>query len=226
MPEVPRFVLLSIEGNIGSGKSTVLKQLRETYPEWIFVDEPVNEWLALKNGQGESLLEVFYKNKARWSYTFQNAAVLYRYKKLKEAIDSLKVEGEPRVIVMERSLETDRQIFCSMLHKDGFIDPLEKKLYEDWFIHLSAMLPEVDGYVYINTNPKMSFERVAKRAREGESIPFEYLEELDIYHKNWLFWEKNGKSVLDFDNTNNIISTEQIQTFVTELLNKKISMSQ
>lgn len=216
MPEVPEFVLLSLEGNIGSGKSTVLKKLKEDYPQWIFVDEPVNEWLALKNGHGESLLEVFYKDKARWSYTFQNAAVLYRYQKLRQAIDSLEGQG-PHIIVMERSLETDRQIFCSMLHKDGFIDTLEKKLYDDWFAHLNAMLPPVNGYIFINTGPQMSFERVAKRAREGESIPLEYLQELDQYHRNWLFGEQNGKPVLDFDNTKEDVRTRSIVEFVQGL---------
>ncbi len=218
------FVLLSLEGNIGSGKSTVLRKLKETYPDWIYVDEPVNEWLGLKNADGESLLEVFYKDKARWSYTFQNAAVLYRYKKLRAAIDSL--DGKPAVVVMERCLETDRQIFCKMLHKDGFIDDLEKKLYDDWFHHLNSMVPSVDGYIYINTGPELSFSRVAKRAREGESvIPLEYLQELDKYHTEWLFGEEVHKSVLDFDNTGEHFNTDLIYAYVQGLLLPKILTS-
>jgi deoxyguanosine kinase len=218
------FVLLSLEGNIGSGKSTVLRKLKEMYPDWIYVDEPVNEWLGLKNADGESLLEVFYKDKARWSYTFQNAAVLYRYKKLRAAIDSL--DGKPAVVVMERCLETDRQIFCKMLHKDGFIDDLEKKLYEDWFDHLNSMVPSVDGYIYINTGPELSFSRVAKRAREGESvIPLEYLQELDKYHTEWLFGKEVHKSVLDFDNTGEHFNTDLIYAYVQGLLLPKILTS-
>ena len=218
------FVLLSLEGNIGSGKSTVLQKLKETYPDWIYVDEPVNEWLTLKNSEGESLLEVFYKNKARWSYTFQNAAVLYRYKKLRAAIDSL--DGKSAVIVMERCLETDRQIFCKMLHKDGYIDDLEKKLYEDWFQHLNSMILPVDGYIYINTGPELSFSRVSKRAREGESvIPLEYLQELHSYHKEWLLGEKNTKPVLDFDNTSEYLNTDLIYSYVQGLLLPKILSS-
>jgi deoxyadenosine/deoxycytidine kinase len=216
------FVLLSLEGNIGSGKSTVLQILKERHPDWIFVDEPVGDWLALRNEHGESLLEVFYKDKKRWSYTFQNAAVLYRFKKLRGALDSLS-PGSPAVIVMERSLETDRQIFCRMLHRDGFVDSLEKRLYEDWFTHITGMVPEVDGYIFINTDPKMSFERVAKRAREGESvIPLAYLEELDTYHRNWLFGERNDKPVLDFTNTKSDIATESVVSFIQDLQTMKI----
>lgn len=208
-------IILSIEGNIGSGKSTVLAELRKQYPDWIYVDEPVDKWLALKNAEGESLLEVFYKDKSRWSYTFQNAAILYRYQKLRKALESIK-EGQRNIIVMERSLETDRQIFCRMLNKDGFIDTLEKKLYDDWFQHLDDMLPSVDAYVYVDTKPDISFERLTKRARDGESvIPIEYLQELDEYHHKWLF-EENNLPVLNFDNSGQL-NIALIPKFVSSL---------
>ena len=38
----PRFI--SIEGNIGSGKSTILKIIRENFPELTILDEPLSEW--------------------------------------------------------------------------------------------------------------------------------------------------------------------------------------
>lgn len=209
-------LIISIEGNIGSGKSTVLQSLRQAHPDWVFVDEPVNEWLSLKNQNGESLLEVFYKDKQRWSYTFQNAAVLYRFKKLQEALRTLE-KGKQHVIIMERCLETDRQIFSKMLWKDGYIDELEKKLYDEWFSHLRNMSPSVDAYIYVNTTPEMSFERLTKRAREGESvIPLTYLQELSEYHKEWLF-NKNLKPVLNFDNSHPEISISNITEFVSNL---------
>ena len=212
----PSFCIISIEGNIGSGKSTVLQELKKTHPEWIYVDEPVNEWLSLKNNRGESLLEVFYKDKRRWSYSFQNAAILYRFKKLREALNALD-PNQTNIIVMERCLETDSQIFCKMLHKDGYIDALEKKLYDDWFAHLNAMLPSVNGYIYVNTKPDTSYQRLLKRAREGESIiPLTYLQELDEYHKSWLF-EFNKKPVLDFDNSQPEITIQHISEFIKTL---------
>ncbi len=208
-------IIVSIEGNIGSGKSTVLQRLKQEYSEWIFVDEPVQEWLALKNNQGESLLEVFYKDKQRWSYTFQNAAILYRYQKLKDALQTVK-PNKTNIIVMERCLETDSQIFCRMLNKDGYIDSLEKKLYEDWFHHLHSMLPPINAYIYINTDANLSHKRLLQRARPGESIPLEYLQELEDYHKSWLF-VANEKPVLEFDNTREKINIQSIEYFINQL---------
>jgi deoxyadenosine/deoxycytidine kinase len=37
-------MLVSIEGNIGSGKSTLVANLKEYFPHVILLQEPVEEW--------------------------------------------------------------------------------------------------------------------------------------------------------------------------------------
>jgi hypothetical protein len=56
--------------------------------------------MAIKNENGESLLELFYKDKRRWSYVFQNAALLTRLRAINAAIASTKHS----VIITERSV--------------------------------------------------------------------------------------------------------------------------
>ena len=56
-------LLVSIEGNIGSGKSTLMNQLRGGRAEWIFIEEPVSLWSSLRNEDGNSLLQLFYKDR-------------------------------------------------------------------------------------------------------------------------------------------------------------------
>ena len=46
-------MLISIEGNIGSGKSTLVEYLK-SLGNYIFVDEPVNEWLSIKDKDGSN----------------------------------------------------------------------------------------------------------------------------------------------------------------------------
>jgi deoxyguanosine kinase len=215
-------ILISLEGNIGSGKSTVLKELKRSHPDWIFVDEPVNTWLELKNGQGESLLEVFYKDKRRWSYTFQNAAVLHRYKKLLEALENQE-SSKPNIIIMERSIFTDRMVFTQMLKAQEYLDELEWKIYDEWFQLIDSMLPHMDGYVHIDTNPHTCLERILLRSREGESIiPLQYLESLDQYHRKWLYDPGHKKPVYTYDNhAIQSFDIQQISDFVQRLLCEK-----
>ncbi len=111
-------LIVSIEGNIGSGKSTLLRRLRELKPEWMFVDEPVDSWMSIRNDSGESLLEVFYKDIKRWAYTFQNAAVLSRGMMVREAFERWQagnIDQRQKVIFMERCVETDKNVFAKML---------------------------------------------------------------------------------------------------------------
>jgi deoxyadenosine/deoxycytidine kinase len=42
-------LLISIDGNIGAGKTTVLNALREACPDLHLVKEPVQEWMNMND---------------------------------------------------------------------------------------------------------------------------------------------------------------------------------
>jgi deoxyguanosine kinase len=186
-------ILISIEGNIGSGKSTLLKGLREAEPDWMFVDEPVDSWLNIRNDHGESLLEVFYKDIKRWAYSFQNAAVLSRGQMIREALESWqKGNKKCRIIIMERCVETDRNVFAKMLKRAGDLDNIEWTLYEKWYALITEMIPKMNSYIWIDTEPNTCFQRIKQRAREGENdIHLGYLQNLDKVHQEWLSSEES-----------------------------------
>lgn len=52
-----RPILISIEGNIGAGKSTFMESLRKAHPQWNFVDEPVGIWSKIKNDGGAAVAQ-------------------------------------------------------------------------------------------------------------------------------------------------------------------------
>lgn len=70
----------SIEGNIGSGKSTFLQLLQSHVPQIQVIPEPVAEWQKISDKF--NLLEEYYKKPDRWAFTFQINAVLSRMKEL------------------------------------------------------------------------------------------------------------------------------------------------
>lgn len=175
-------IVVGLEGNIGAGKTTLMEALREAYPDYEIVVEPVGEWMHLKNAEGKSLLELFYEDKRRWAYTFQNCAILTRLRLIKEALATTK----KRVIITERSVLTDRFVFAEMLKESGDIDSLEWTLYMNWFNTFAADLP-VRGVVHLTTGVGTSAGRIVKRGRHGEEhIPLDYLAALDAQHQKWL----------------------------------------
>jgi deoxyadenosine/deoxycytidine kinase len=175
-------IVISLDGNIGAGKSTLLAAMAEAMPDVECIVEPVGEWLNLKNGDGKSLLELFYEDKRRWAYTFQNCAILTRLRSLRSALASTK----KRVIITERSVLTDRYVFAEMLRDSGDIDALEWQLYMNWFDTFAADLP-LRGVIYLTTGVGTSAGRIVKRGREGEDhIPLDYLSGLDAQHRRWI----------------------------------------
>ena len=180
-------IIISLDGNIGAGKSTLLQEIRNKLHDVHIVDEPVSQWSALKNAKGKSLLELFYEDKNRWSYTFQNCALLTRLKNIQKAVENIDTTiSSPQVIITERSVLTDKHVFAEMLYDAGNIDPLEWELYESWFNVFGKKYP-VRAIIYVSTSSGTSKERINTRNRTGEeSIDLEYLDALDRQHKKWI----------------------------------------
>jgi len=176
-------IIISIEGNIGSGKSSVIKELKKKYKQFYYLEEPVDSWTSVKDDNGKTILDLFYGDNTRWAYTFQNLAYITRVKQI------LAIKDKYEYIVMERSIFTDRNVFARIMEQDGHINKIEKGLYDQWFEFLNKDV-KVDGYIYIKADPKTSLERIRKRNRQGEeNITLEYLEKLHKAHNEWLIQE-------------------------------------
>jgi deoxyadenosine/deoxycytidine kinase len=207
-------ILISIEGNIGAGKSTLLKKLRQKRPEWVFIDEPIDTWTSIKNENGESILEVFYKDRNRWSYTFQNCALLTRHQNIEDAVSKVRKAGKVgrQVFLTERCLETDHNVFTKMLQEEGSINKLEHDLYNRWLKQLKAIATPLSAIVHVDTAPQVCAERIVQRSRTGEEgISIDYLKNLDMHQRAWV--ENTPLPVFKTD----LSSLEAVENFILGL---------
>ena len=86
MPSSKPVRIISLDGNIGVGKTTLLEHIRKRFPNVVIVPEPVDTWTRLKDEQGRNLLQLFYQDKRRWAFSFQQAAMLSRLLLLQKAV--------------------------------------------------------------------------------------------------------------------------------------------
>lgn len=213
-------MIFSIDGNIGSGKSTIVRQLKKTLEDnqkFVFLEEPVTEWETIKTTDGTTILEKFYNDQDKYAFSFQMMAYISRLSQLRKAIK----ENPDCHIVTERSIYTDRNVFAKMLYDDKKIEEVNYQIYLKWFNEF-AQETKIEHIIYIDTVAKKCYERIKKRDRTGESsIPLEYLQKCEMYHDIWILNdnETHTKNIRIDNNTDNNnetqnTSVQQITDFI------------
>jgi deoxyadenosine/deoxycytidine kinase len=152
---------ISLEGNIGCGKSTVIELLRQ----WGLDarPEPIDKW--------GNLLNLAYKNPFRWSFPF-NVRVLV------SMIDT------PQGVVLERSPLATRAVFAQMGFNAGNISARDWETFRSLY---SIIGWEPDAIIYINTPADECFRRISTRGRRCESdIKPEYINGIEFQYTNML----------------------------------------
>ena len=184
-------LIVSIDGNIGSGKTTGKAKLREHIMSLkknneddsiIFVDEPTGDWEQIKDENGVPILTNLYIDVKRFAFRFQMMAYITRLQKLRQALKMPNV----RLIITERCLLTDAHVFAKMLYDSKKIEQDEYDIYTRWFDEFAKEV-EPSCIIYFKASTEVCVNRIQKRNRPGESkIGFEYLEECNRSHDEWL----------------------------------------
>jgi deoxyadenosine/deoxycytidine kinase len=201
---MPPPLIISFDGNIGSGKSTTCEEYEQylrneihksvgsekaqLFPnitsfeeEVCFLDEPVSLWNQVCDEHGVNILTNLYKNIRANAFKFQMMAYISRLSLLRKAVKDPKI----KLIITERSVETDRNVFAKMLYDAGDISHDEFQIYTLWFDEFLTDVP-LGGIVYIHASPDICVERIRKRARSGETIQSDYIERCHQYHEDWI----------------------------------------
>ena len=164
-------MILSIVGNIGSGKSSALEALREWRPDAAVVPEPVDAW-------GE-LLALYYADPAAWSLAF-NLKVLHGFSQVDRA--------GPGLRIVERSPGACRHVFGQLAYNDNHLSPAAWDVFKEYHELLGW---EPDAYVYIDTPPAQCSRRMATRARACEAgVSEDYLRRIEFQYQNFLKFTK------------------------------------
>jgi len=167
-----------IDGNIGSGKSTVLDMLSKN-KEFNIVQENLNDW--------KPYLTQFYEDMKGKSLSFQ-MKVLLHHMTIYEHIKNNKITN-----ILERSPLSCIHIFGKSLEESGMLSKLDLQLMIDYNKKF-GWYPEY--LIYINTDPDICLKRIKQRDRKGETISLDYLKNIDtlytINYQNYSILEEKG----------------------------------
>ena len=156
--------IYALEGNIGAGKSTIMKIISNQFHDVEFVEEPVKQW---QNLNGCNLLDSFYSDPKRWGFSFEFYSMLTKIQALLKAADS-----DKPIIIIERSILSNK-VFMDLSNDLGKLDKMEyAMLINTYNFYLENVYPQIAGIIYLDTPVDECIRRITKRNR-GEECTIE-----------------------------------------------------
>ncbi len=152
--------LIVIEGNIGSGKTTLAVKLAELY----------NARTILETFEDNPFLPKFYDDSERYAFPVELSFLAARYRQLKE------IQNKN---LFHHTTIADYHFFKSLIFASETLSEDEYTLYRQLFNIIDEMVPIPDLYVYIHRPVEVLLNFIAKRGREYEKgIDADYLKKI------------------------------------------------
>jgi deoxyadenosine/deoxycytidine kinase len=193
-----------IAGNIGAGKTTLTNALSKHFG-W----EPQYE-----DVENNPYLNDFYEDMPRWSFNLQ---VFFLNSRFKQILD---IQRGSKVIIQDRSIYEDAQIFAPNLHAMGLMSTRDFENYLSLFETISSSIKPPDLVIYLKASIPTLVNQIQKRGREyEENLRLDYLKKLNEYYDNWANkFEDARMLVIDVDNCNFVDDKNQMETVVNKVL--------
>ncbi len=162
---------IAVAGNIGVGKSTLVKLLAEKLDFKPFF-EPVSD---------NPYLADFYQDMRAWAFHSQIFFLTRRLRIHRELID------HPGSAIQDRSVYEDAEIFACNLYRQGLIGERDYKSYHELYQVLADFLPPPDLVIYLRASLTTLGDRIHQRDRDYErSIAPTYLLQLNDLYEEWI----------------------------------------
>ncbi len=162
---------IAVAGNIGVGKSTLVKLLCERM-DWQPFFEPVTE---------NPYLADFYHDMEAWSFHSQIFFLTHRLRIQKDLIHY------PGSVIQDRSIYEDAEIFARNLYLKGNFSKRDYETYYTLYSTMQEFLPAPNLMIYLRASVNTLSERIDLRDRDYErKIAPEYLENLNQLYADWI----------------------------------------
>jgi deoxyadenosine/deoxycytidine kinase len=179
---------IAVAGNIGSGKTTLTRQLSKHYG-WEAHFEDIDD---------NPYLNDFYMDMQRWSFNLQIYFLNSRFNQM------LSLRKSGKTLIQDRTIYEDAYIFAPNLHSMGLMSTRDFENYFTLFDLMSSLIQPPDLIIYLRASVPTLVRQIQKRGRKyEENIRLDYLKRLNERYEAWIESYKVGKLlIIDVDSNN------------------------
>ena len=191
---------ITIEGNIGAGKTTLAHLLSKHY----------NARLILEGFADNPFLTKFYENPAQFAFPVELFFMAERYKQLKDLLQQKDLFND---LTISDYLFTKCLLFAKVTLPDD-----EFRLYQRLFDIIHQQLIQPDIVVYLHAPVSKLQQNIKRRNRSYEqSIPDEYLFNLQETYTHYIKQHNIKTLFVDVTNADFLHNEKQLQAIIDAL---------
>ena len=195
-----KYNFVTIEGNIGAGKTTLSHLLSKHF----------NARLILEEFADNPFLPKFYENPAQYAFPLELFFMAERYKQLKELLQTKD---------MFQNITITDYLFtkCLLFAKVNLPDE-EFYLYQKLFEIINPQIPQPEILIYLHTPVHKLQENIKKRNRDYEQkIPNDYLFSLQETYTQYIKQHNIKTLFVDAGNADFLGNDQHLNTIIDAL---------
>ncbi|MFO7674004.1 MAG: 2-amino-4-hydroxy-6-hydroxymethyldihydropteridine diphosphokinase [Lutibacter sp.] len=174
-----KFNYIAIEGNIGSGKTTLATMIAEDF----------NAKIILERFADNPFLPKFYEDNDRYAFPLEMSFLADRYSQLSDDLAQFDL--------FKNFIVSDYYIFKSLIFAQVTLQKDEFYLYRKMFDIMYKEISKPDLYIYLYQDTPQLIKNIKKRGRDYEqNIAPEYLDKIHQGYSSFIKTEENLKTLI------------------------------
>jgi len=198
-----KYDYIVVEGNIGTGKTSLAKRLSADY----------STRLVLERFAENPFLPLFYDQPGRYAFPLELSFLADRYQQLSDELSSQDLFRQQTVsdYILSKSL-----IFANITLRDD-----ENSLYQRLFHIINPQLPKPDLLVYLHKDTGALKENIEKRGRSYEkNITEDYLKKLEDGYWSYFKQIHDVRIVVIDSNELDFVSNESHYRHILDIIDR------